>query len=156
MPSGMASDSITYRLVLGIPEKKLGTKLKTCYSAIFEDANIAFFENRFKEKHDFISVLAFKDQTLVGFKIGYRYDDITFYSWIGGVLERYRKQGIGQQLFSRLEQELKLHNYSKLRTKSMNRFKAMIVLNIKNNLDIKQVYVNSKRQEKIIFEKYLR
>jgi hypothetical protein len=35
----------------------------------------------------------------------------------------------------------------------MNHFKGMLILNLKNGFDIKQVYTNDSGQTKIIFEK---
>ncbi len=35
----------------------------------------------------------------------------------------------------------------------MNRFKPMMIMNLKEGFDIKQVYTNDKGQTKIIFEK---
>ena len=49
----------------------------------------------------------------------------------------------------------KKKGYEKVRTKSMNRFKSMIILNLKNGFDIQQVYTNDSDQTKIIFEKEL-
>ena len=53
------------------------------------------------------------------------------------------------------EQEVKAQGYQAIRTKSMNRFKSMMILNLKNGFDIKSVYTNEVGQTKVVFEKTL-
>lgn len=81
------------------------------------------------------------------------YNDTTFYSWVGGVKMTHRLNGIARQLALLQEQTVKQKGYTKIRTKSMNRFKPMMALNLKNGFDIVKVYTNSANQTKIIFEK---
>lgn len=143
-----------FECITGVPNSAYYNKLQAIYTQIFEDADATFFEHRFKTQTNFLSVLAFtEDDKLVGFKIGYRYDTTTFYSWVGGVLPNYRQQGIARQLAKRQEQWAKQNGYTKIRTKSMNRFKPMLILNLKNGFDIVKVYTNDKQQTKIVFEK---
>jgi len=47
------------------------------------------------------------------------------------------------------------NGFKKLRTKSMNTYKSMIILNLKNGFYITNVYTNTKGQTKIVFEKFL-
>ena len=91
----------------------------------------------------------------LGIYIMSRYDPTTFYSWIGGVLKPFRKQGIGAELARLQEQKVKEKNYTKLRTKSMNKYKSMMILNLKNGFDIVKIYTNKTGQTKLIFEKNL-
>jgi hypothetical protein len=53
------------------------------------------------------------------------------------------------------EQWAKKNGFLKIRTKSMNQFKPMLILNLKNNFNIKSVYTNKLNQTKIVFEKEL-
>jgi len=47
----------------------------------------------------YLILVAEKDQQVVGFKVGYdRYQDGSFYSWLGGVLPEYRKDSVATQL----------------------------------------------------------
>ena len=100
-------------------------------------------------------ILCYQQKQLLGFKIGYRYNDITFYSWVGGVLPENRGNGIAKQLAQLQEQRVKEKGYQTLRTKSMNRFKPMMILNLKNGFDITNIYTNDVGQTKIVFEKLL-
>lgn len=151
----MSSESYTYQTIEGIPEPAVIQQLLRLYDALFEDAKLDFFVDRIHSKEDLIINLCYDASELIGFKVGYQYDENTLYSWVGGVLSEYRKQGIAQQLMEFQHSAAKEKGYQKVRTKSMNRFKPMIILNLKNGFDIQQVYTNDSGQTKIIFEKRL-
>ena len=65
------------------------------------------------------------------------------------------KIAIASKLSEMQEEAVVKKGYTKLRTKSMNRFKPMMPLNLKNGFDIVQVYSNEYGQRKIVFEKSL-
>ncbi len=142
-------------IVEGIPKDTILKELLHLYETIFDDAKLDFFIDRITSKTDVIIVLTYFENSPVGFKIGYRYNETTFYSWVGGVLPDFRRKGIAQKLAKKQEELIKGKGYKKLRTKSMNRFKPMLILNIKNGFDIVQVYTNTSGQQKIVFEKDL-
>jgi len=156
MPSGMdKNSSFQFKLIEGVPNKESLKTLLDLYSSIFKDARIDFFKQRLTIKENVLSIIASEDQKPIGFKVGYRYDETTFYSWVGGTLEDFRKRGIAQHLAELQQNWVKNKGYSKLRTKSMNRFKPMMILNLKNGFEIIKVYTNKSGQTKIIFEKNL-
>ena len=145
----------TYHNIESVSNAKILKELLELYGELFDDANLEFFKDRLQSKSDQILNLCYKSEVLVGFKIGYRYNPTTFYSWIGGVAKHERNKGIGQKLLN-LQHKMAIEKgYQKIRTKSMNRFKPMIILNLKNGFDIVQVYRNSSGQTKIVFEKEL-
>jgi predicted GNAT superfamily acetyltransferase len=149
----MNDQNIKIKSIQGIPSNEVLNELLTLYTSVFEDAIVDFFIERISTKEDVVSIIAYKNEVPVGFKIGYRYNESIFYSWVGGVLLNHRKEGIAKQLAETQESTAKEKGYSKLRTKSMNRFKPMLILNLKNGFDIVQVYTNEKGQQKIVFEK---
>lgn len=151
----MEKSSFSYKTIEGIPTKEIQKQLLEVYQKIFEDAKPEFFIDRIESKQDLVCVLCYSSTKLIGFKIGYQYKSTTFYSWVGGVQSNYRKQGIGKQLAILQEQLIIQKGYTKLRTKSMNRFKPMMILNLKNGFNIVQVYTNSLGQTKVVFEKDL-
>jgi len=155
MLSGMESDRFTFKIVEEIPTKELLEDILVVYKSIFDDYKLDFFKNRIHQKEDLIMILCYEKNQLKGFKIGYRYNDTTFYSWVGGVLPEQRKKGIAKQLAQLQEQKVKEKGYLKIRTKSMNRFKSMMILNLKNGFEIKSMYTNEVGQTKIVFEKPL-
>lgn len=151
----MESNNFIYQHITATPTSQELNMLLKLYADIFEDAKLDFFTDRIHQKENVLILVAFDGDTPIGFKVGYRYDTTTFYSWVGGVLSAYRKQGVAQQLLE-LQHVWAQHNgFQKIRTKSMNRFKPMLILNLKNGFDIVQVYTNDRQQTKIIFEKNL-
>ncbi len=136
-------------------EDVLLNELIGLYQNLFEDADAHFFMERIQSKKEILANLCYFNNALIGFKIGYRYNESTFYSWVGGVRKNHRGNGVGTKLMEMQHLEAKRKGYSKMRTKSMNRFKPMMQLNLKNGFDIVQVYTNDSNQTKIVFEKDL-
>ena len=155
MQNGMANANITYQIVVGNTNTSSIEQLITIYSSVFEDADSHFFKERFKAHPKIISILAFDNDMLIGFKVGYPYNNDTFYSWVGGVLPNYRQKGIANELAIQQETIAKSQGFKKLRTKSMNQYKPMMILNLKRGFDIVKFYTNDKGQTKIVFEKEL-
>jgi len=151
----MESDKFKYKVLEGIPSKVLLEDILVVYKSIFDDYKLDFFKDRIHQKEDLLIVLCYQQNSLKGFKIGYQYNTTTFYSWVGGVLLEQRNNGIAKQLAQLQEQRVKEKGYQKLRTKSMNRFKPMMILNLKNGFDITSIYTNDIGQTKIVFEKDL-
>ncbi len=155
MQNGMVKNSISYKTIEGIPEESTYLEMEKFYSEIFKDADLEFFKKRIIEHPQLCTVLAYKNDNLIGFKIGYPYREDTFYSWIGGVLAQFRGKSIAQNLAKKQEEYIKIKGFDKLRTKSMNQYKPMMILNLKNGFDIINIYTNTKGQTKIVFEKQL-
>ncbi len=155
MLSGMERGKITYTTFKGNFSNDILLELLEIYKSIFDDADVKFFKERFNMHPEIISNLAYDNQQLIGFKIGYPYNKDTFYSWIGGVLPDYRQLGIANILAEEQEIYAKKQRFIKLRTKSMNRFKPMMILNLKRGFEIIETYTNKRGQKKIIFEKEL-
>jgi len=152
----MGNVNISYNIFEGDLSNNLFTELLHLYNQLFEDADLEFFKTRFTTQANICSVLAFKKTQLIGFKIGYPVENNTFYSWIGGVNSEFRNIGIGKQLATLQENYAIEKGFSVLKTKSMNRFKPMMILNLKNGFNITKVYTNTKGQTKIVFEKQLK
>lgn len=155
MLNGMENDRFTFKIVEGAPSKDLLDNILVVYKSIFDDYKLDFFKNRIHQKEDLLTILCYLQNQIVGFKIGYRYNNTTFYSWVGGVLPEQRNKGIAKHLAQLQEQKVKDKGYEKIRTKSLNRFKPMMILNLKNGFDIKTMYTNDVGQTKIVFEKSL-
>ena len=152
----MGNVNISYNIFEGDLSNNLFTELLNLYNQLFEDADLEFFKTRFTTQANICSVLAFKKTQLIGFKIGYPVENNTFYSWIGGVNSEFRNIGIGKQLATLQENYAIQKGFSVLKTKSMNRFKPMMILNLKNGFSITKVYTNTNGQTKIVFEKQLK
>ncbi len=151
----MGSAKTSYKSICGDIEDSVLNDIIKLYESLFDDADISFFIQRLKTQPDTFSVLAYDGVRLIGFKIGYPKSPTIFYSWIGGVDRDYRQLGIAQQLLTLQEHYATDNGFKILQTKSMNRFKPMMILNLKNGFEITKFYTNSKSQTKIVFEKQL-
>lgn len=71
-----------------------------------------------------------------GYKAGYEDQPGTFYSWVGGVLPDYRRHAIAQRLLEHQEAWCVQQGYRWIRVSSENRFRAMLMMLLKNGYDI--------------------
>jgi len=74
-----------------------------------------------------------------GFKIGYEIESGIFYSWVGGVLPDFRKQGVAHALANEMEAWLRARAYHTLRMKTHNQFQSMLLFAIGNDFQITDV-----------------
>lgn len=109
-------------------------ELSTVHNDIFNvDENL---NDKLPSKNKVMTLVAYNEGTVVGYKIGYEKSPSTFYSWLGGVAEEYRKHGIAQKLMDRQIEVLKEQGYKSIQTKTFNKWKSMLILNIKNDFKI--------------------
>ena len=71
---------------------------------------------------------AFCEGEPAGYKVGYAISPTEFYSWLGGVLPVYRRQGVATRLRLEQEQWATESGYTSILVKSSNRFPAMLQL----------------------------
>lgn len=84
------------------------------------------YEDRLSDVPHLI-LIATVDDKPVGFKVGYRrYGHDVFYSWMGGVLDQYRRKGIATKLADSQEIWAKTHGFVKVTFKTRNRLSKMI------------------------------
>ena len=111
--------------------------------------------NKMASKPQLLVITAMDGKKVIGYKIGYAIDNNKFYSWLGGVDPNYRKHGIASMLMEKQHQYLKENGYKVVQTKTMNKWRNMLILNIKNGFDVIDTYTDKKGLHKIIFEKNL-
>lgn len=111
--------------------------------------------NKMKSKQQLLVITAMDGKKVIGYKMGYEIDDIKFYSWLGGVDPIYRNLGIASTLMDKQHQYLKGKGYYVVQTKTMNKWRSMLVLNIKNGFDVVDTYTDENGLHKIILEKNL-
>ena len=99
----------------------------------------------------YLALLAWDGDRIVGSKIGYALEPTVFYSWIGGVNPDYRAQGLAAELLHRQEAWCSERGFQRVRVKSENRFRGMLIFLLKNGYEIRAV--NGRGQ--IEFEKTL-
>ena len=92
----------------------------------------------------------------VGFKLGYAIDSDTFYTWFGGVLPQYRKLGMAQKLAVSQEEWAVAHGYKRIKLKTRNYLKPMLIFALKNGFYIHEVELRpAPRDNRIILLKEL-
>ncbi|MBO9129557.1 GNAT family N-acetyltransferase [Bacillus sp. 165] len=128
-------------------------RITKLYNSVFDSEDDLII--KMKDKPKLLLNIALDNQKVVGFKIGYELNNNKFYSWLGGVDPHYRKHGIASMLMEQQHQYLKEHGYKVVQTKTMNRWRSMLVLNIKNGFDVIETYTDDKGLHKIILEKNL-
>ena len=111
--------------------------------------------NKMRSKPQLLVITAMDENKVIGYKIGYALDSKKFYSWLGGVETNFRKYGIASRLMEMQHQYLKENGYNVVQTKTMNKWRNMLVLNIKNGFDVIDTYIDEKGLHKIILEKNL-
>ncbi len=103
------------------------------------------FDNPYKEKEykkrlsgvKNLILIACNNDEPVGFKVGYdRFQDGSFYSWMGGILPEFRRKNIAHQLALEQEKWAKENGFIKIVMKTLNKHKAMLQFAISRNFKI--------------------
>jgi GNAT superfamily N-acetyltransferase len=85
----------------------------------------------------YLSLIAYADGKPAGFKVGYdKFEDGSFYSWMGGVLPAYRGNHIAKALAERQENWAKVQGFSSIIFKIRNSHRAMLLFAISNGFSI--------------------
>ncbi|HPG05919.1 MAG TPA: GNAT family N-acetyltransferase [Saprospiraceae bacterium] len=87
----------------------------------------------------YLNLVAWSNEVPIGFKLGYALDDQVFYSWLGGVLPAYRRQGIARSLALAQEEWLIGQGYQEVRMKTRNIHKRMIIFALQSGFNITAV-----------------
>lgn len=143
---------ITYLTIQNIPDLSTLQSIEGLYKEIFQTIDHNKFTLRMTNEKAF-SIIALDSDQIIGFKTGYSLDSKTFYSWIGGVLPAYRGRGIADELMKRQHAWCKQNGFQIIRTKTMNRWRSMLILNLKHGFNIIDNYTDEKGEVKIILEK---
>ena len=97
--------------------------------------DVAALQARIGER-PYLALVAYRQQQPVACKLGYEWDQHTFYSWLGGVLPEQRRSGLAQRLLEQQQLWARQHGYQTVRVKSMNRYPNMLRLLINNGYQI--------------------
>lgn len=137
--------------VASVDWQALGDLFKVC----FGESNAAELKATVEQHRQFLVVLAFVEGKLVGAKIGYGEQPDTFSSWMGGVLPEFRGLGIASDMMEKQQAWCRAKGYTKVRTKTRNRFREMLMLNLKQGFEIIGTQSSSRGGLLILLEKNL-
>lgn len=80
--------------------------------------------------------LAFSGDQPVACKLGYERKPGHYYSWLGGVHPDHRCQGLAAELMRQQHAWCAAQGYHTIRTQTFNRWRAMLLLNLRFGFDI--------------------
>ena len=117
--------------------------------------NIDEYKKRLLSDH--LVLTAHIENEIVGFKIGYdRFNDGSFYSWMGGVLPENRNQSIADMLADYQENWAKNNGYASIRLKTRKKHEAMLSFSKKRGFVItKKIAKIPKEESRTWMEKQL-
>lgn len=144
---------IKYMLFDSMPEGSILEGIIDLHKRIFGESDD--LAKKMETKPQLLVNVALNDSQVIGYKIGYELDKRKFYSWLGGVDTRFRGHGVASKLMEQQHEYLKENGYHIVQTKTMNKWRSMLILNIKSGFDIISTYTNEKGLHKIILEKNL-
>jgi predicted GNAT family acetyltransferase len=144
---------IKYMLFDTKPEEAILEGIIDLHKRIFGESDDLV--KKMESKSQLLVNVALNDSQVIGYKIGYELDKRKFYSWLGGVDTRFRGHGVASKLMEQQHQYLKENGYYIVQTKTMNKWRSMLILNIKSGFDVISTYTNEKGLHKIILEKNL-
>ena len=87
-------------------------------------------------RKDILALFAFSEDVCCGYKIGFQHSPQIFYSWVGGVAPGYRRLGIATRLMETQHSMAKAMGYKYVRSSTRNKFREMLLLNIKFGFEI--------------------
>jgi ribosomal protein S18 acetylase RimI-like enzyme len=123
------------------------------HNKIFGDASQLV--EQMKHKPQLLVNVAWDENKVIGYKIGYSMDFEKYYSWLGGVDPVYRNLGIASKLLEEQHRYLKKAGYKAVQTKTKNKWRSMLILNLKYGFDIIGTYTDEDGEPKIILQKNL-
>lgn len=140
----------------GPPDERRKGMLFRLYEEIFGEPVSPKVVERMSSMPRFLLLFAL-DETgePIGYKAGYEAAPGVFYSWIGGVVPALRGRGVAQSLMERQHEWCLKNGYPIVRTKTMNRWRNMLLLNIRNGFDIVGTTVGEDGVLRIFLEKNL-
>jgi GNAT superfamily N-acetyltransferase len=140
----LVPESAQYRQVIEL----LSTSLETLAAELEADL-------RYQQQRQPVQAwLAYANDRLVGCKLGYERKPGHYYSWLGGVHPGFRGQGLAAELIRRQHAWCQAQGYRAVRTHTYNRWRAMLLLNLRQGFDIIGT-VQGARGLTIVLEKQL-
>ena len=146
---------IEYEVYTGDQARRTGELLAAC-EAIFTEFTPSYLTGRLSRIDEPTLVAArFDDGSLAGFKLGYRRGPTLFYSWLGGVHPRARRQGVARELTTRQHELARQQGYELIETRTRAKNAAMLMVNLQAGFRICGFEVDQGGHEVVTFRKQL-
>lgn len=144
---------VNYQLFGSMPDREMLDGIIQLHQVIFGTSDDLI--NKMSRKPRLLVITAMIDKKVIGYKVGYEIENNKFYSWLGGVDPNYRNLGIASKLMKKQHHYIKQRGYKVIQTKTINRWRSMLILNIKHGFDVIDIYTDENGLHKIILEKNL-
>ena len=142
-----------FKQFLKFPEHEIIAGILELHETVFGDSKTLV--EKIKSKQKVLINVALDESTVIGYKIGYELDSQKYYSWYGAVHEEYRGKGIASRLLEQQHRFLVESGYEIVQTKTRNKWRGMLILNIKNGFDVLETFTDDEGIHRIILEKKL-
>ncbi len=146
--------SLTIQKITSLENEHLGI-LAGLMEKTFGQWDPKWFHGTFANHSKYLLLTAWVEGQAVGFKLGYELNPREFYSWLGGIVPEYRGLGIAGDLMKAQHQWCKEQGYQKIQTKTQNRFREMLMLDLLHGFEIIGTHASDEVGMKIILEKLL-
>ena len=147
---------IEYQLLEGMPSGDSLVHLNQINQEVFGSGNIHIdLANELQGKQKIFLCLAFKEGVPVGFKLGYKERPHYFESWLGGVSNSARRQGIAQELMRRQHEWCREQGFRIVTTIADNQNVAMLILNLQNGFELVGTMLDRGKHMKLFLQKWL-
>ena len=135
------------------PDNKILEGIINLHNSVFGDSDNLM--DQMGSKPQLLIGIALDGTKVIAYKIGYALDSDNFYSWLGGVDANYRNYGVASKLMDKQHQYIRRNGYKVVQTKTQNKWRSMLILNIKSGFDVIGTYNDDKGETIIILEKKL-
>jgi len=148
--------SVEYRCFTGQPTEQVLHWLTEVNQHIFAFNETAErLAHLFQQQQEALLCLAFQEGKVVGFKLGFKENSITFDSWRGGVLPTARRKGIAMELMRLLHKWCQENDVKVIKTTTNSDNTAMLIVNLKSGFEIVGSFLHRQKRLKVLQEKRL-
>lgn len=146
---------ISFSEYTNITDSLIEEQIAPLIKSIFGEWDPQWFYSTFKTHQKYHLIIASIDNINLGFKLGYETSQNDFYSWLGGVVKTHQGLGAASAMMKKQHQWCTQAGYKRIQTKTQNRFREMLILNIKHGFEIIGTHLSHESGMKIILEKKL-
>lgn len=111
-------------------------EIETIFFEAFGTKTDSDFLARVNEKHKLLVTLAYMDDSLIGFKLGYEKHRGTFFTWLGAVSPKHQRMGIARALLHQQHASCKSAGYEEIQTHTSGANSDMLILNLQEGFTI--------------------
>lgn len=148
--------NVEYRVFTSLDvESDWYQSMSLLHNVIFPTQSPSSIGEELSSRRQFLILVALDGARVVGYKIGYEDRRVRFYSWLGGVYESYRGKGVASQFMRQQHAWCQEQGYKVIRTQTKNKWRDMLILNLRHGFDVVGTYTDEQGESKIILEKRL-